>query len=217
MIQNKIISLLVPTRNRFSFVKRMVDSIINTSSDSNNYEILFAVDNDDSEAANNIDAYLKEKNINYNIIFFERLYYKNFNLYLDGLYKHAKGELLWTFPDDVEIKTHNWDLILKEYKNEMYLMVDLGLQWQDWPFSIIPIISRKWIETTGGFGINSQTDLWLGEIAKELNIIKKIPICCEVFFPANGNQHNVQDFLSEKVQNEKYKHLEKIKSVLKQK
>ena len=82
MIQNKIISLLVPTRNRFSFVKRMVDSIINTSSDSNNYEILFAVDNDDSEAANNIDAYLKEKNINYNIIFFERLYYKNFNLYL---------------------------------------------------------------------------------------------------------------------------------------
>ena len=210
-----MISLLVPTRGRYPFVEKMLYSIIQNAHSNENFEILFGIDNDDIETANKINNLLLDKNINYKIILFDRLYYKGFHLYLNELYKHSSGELIWTYPDDVEILTKDWDLILKQYENEMYLMVDLGYGWRDWSFSIIPIISKKWIETTCRFSENSQTDLWLGEIAKELNIITKVPVTCNVFYPANGSQHNISDFLSKKVQDEKKIDIQKLKTILK--
>lgn len=207
----------MPTRQRVNFVKRTVNSIVNNCYSTDNYEIIFAIDNDDQDSAYEIKNYIEHlnKNVNFKIVLCERYYYKGFHLYLSELYKHSCGDLLWTLPDDVEITTLNWDLILQENINELYIMVDLGAAWTAWPFSIIPIISKKWIEITNRFSENSQSDLWLGEIAKELNIIKKVNLSCNVFYPANGSQHNIEDYFSIKVQNEKLRDIEKLKYLIK--
>ena len=209
-----MISLLTPTRDRFNNIKKMIDSITSTAFSQENYEIIFGVDNDDLKTANSINEYLSDKNINFKIVYFERLFYKNFHLYMYELYKHSKGDLLWLFPDDVEILTNHWDIILEEYKNEMYLMVELNDEHKDWEFSLIPIISSKWPNVVGRIADNSQTDLWLGEIARSLKIIKKVKIKCNIFNPADGSQHNMGDFLSKEKRAEQQKDLLKIQLIL---
>jgi len=212
-----MISILLPTRQRVGFVIRALNSIIGNASSSDNYEIIFGIDKDDEVSANEISNYINSlnKNVNFKVVLCDRYSYKGFHLYLNEMYKYSSGELLWTFPDDVAIVTKNWDLVLNENLNELYVMVDLGSEWASWPFSIIPIISRKWIETTNRFSENSQSDLWLGEIAKELNIIKKVNLSCYVFNPANGSQHNIEHYFSKMVQDEKHKDIEKLRCLVK--
>jgi hypothetical protein len=212
-----MISILLPTRQRVNFVIRAINSIVENAHSASNYEIIFGIDKDDQNSADQISEYINSlnRNVNFKIVLCDRYSYKGFHLYLNEMFKFSSGQLLWTYPDDVEIITKNWDLILKENVDELYVMVDLGSEWASWPFSIIPIISRKWIETTNRFSENSQSDLWLGEIAKELNIIKKVNLSCHVFNPSNGSQHNIEHYFSKMVQDEKHKDIEKLKCLTK--
>jgi glycosyltransferase involved in cell wall biosynthesis len=209
-----LVSILMPTRNRLQNLEKAVTSIVNTASSKNNYEILFGVDSDDQNSIESIPVLLQDKNINYKIIITERKYYKGFHLYLYELYKNSSGDLLWSFPDDLEILTKNWDLLLLENKNSFYIMVDMGPAYSNWTFSLVPIISRKWIEITNRFAENSQTDLWLGEIARELKIIQQVPILTNLFCFSNTVQHNMEHYFSTECIQQRHDDLTKIKNFL---
>ena len=98
-------------------------------------------------------------------------------------------------PDDCEVLTRDWDLEINKFINEMYIKVRLSCGYDTWDFSIIPIFSRKWMELTGRVSGNSQTDLWLGHIADDLDIVKTIDeIKCNLFEGSNGYQHDTVNF-----------------------
>jgi hypothetical protein len=189
-----MISTSTPARGRVPFLQRMLTSIISNAHDFSNFEILFAIDNDDLDTAKEIELFLEGKGVNYKIIYFERLFYKNIHKYMWGLFEHAKGDYMWLFPDDLEIQTPNWDLILSKYKNEMYLQPRLPCFYDAWKFSIVPIVSRKWFEITGRVAENSQYDVWLGGIAERLGIVTRVEelLCC-LFNASDGTQHNTHD------------------------
>lgn len=200
-----MISLLIPTRKRFHFIKKSLSSVVRQADNKNQYEVLFGIDDDDLETRDLIQQYCTELDINYKIIIFKRLYYKNFHVYVYELFKHASGELLWAaYPDDMEILTPYWDTILNQkYIDRLYLKTrfkcnphrnNYACEFDSWKYSVAPILNRKWLEATQRIGCNSQTDVWLGTIASELNIVTVVDeITCDIFNYADGNQHNTRD------------------------
>ena len=75
--------------------------------------------------------------------------------------------------------------------------------------------SKKWIEVTGRFAENSQTDCWLGEIARDLNIIKRVDnVNCNLYHPSDGSQHNMQSYFSKEKQDLRLEDQEKIRNFL---
>jgi len=187
-----MISILIPTRDRVVHLNRCINSINDNCLDKNNVEIILGVDNDDS---NTIEYVKKLKISNVRCIFFDRLFYKNFHTYMNILSKNAKGELLWLLSDDCEIISKDWDKFLINYQDDFcYINVNV-IGYENWKFSVVPIIHKKWLDITGRISNNSQTDLWLGHIAEELNFVTKLrDISINIFLPANGNQHNSRDF-----------------------
>jgi hypothetical protein len=193
-----MISLLIPTREKFENLKVCLDSFINLSKSLDNFEILLAMDNDDIETIKKIQTYITEKNVsNIFIIEGERMYYANFHKYMLRLFEKSKGNLLWLLADDVEVKTLGWDdTILKHFNDSDFLYAHVKILGHEvWNFSLVPIIQRKWVEITERISENSQTDLWLGHIAEDLNIIYKInEVEVSIFQDANGLQHNSGKF-----------------------
>ena len=163
-----MISILIPTREKLEPLKRTLTAIIENSSNSNNYEILIGVDNDDIKT---VDFFKNMENENIRIFYFERQFYKNVHFYYNNLAKNAKGELLWIFADDFEISTKNWDLCLDKYKI-MFNYIKVNNIQSDWDtlFSIIPIIPKKWFDLIERISDYSQVDGWCWAIARELNI-----------------------------------------------
>jgi len=160
-----MVSIFIPTRHGVNTLTRTLNSIIYKSSNKDNYEILFAVDTDDVETSEYIDNYFIDLDINYKKVLFEPLGYKKLHVYQNELYKESVGNMLWIFGDDVEITTQDWDKIVLDNINENYLYCYFNSGFDSWSFSIYPIVSRVWVETTSRFSNNSQTDLWLGYIA----------------------------------------------------
>lgn len=212
-----MISLLMPTRGRFDFAHKALCSIINSAENKNSYEVIFGIDDDDIETGKLINNFCKQNNINYKIIIFKRLNYKNFHIYVYELSKYAKGDLLWcAYPDDMQILTKNWDsILLNKYYDALYLKVELTCGFNKWKYSIVPIIHKKWIETTGRVSCNSQTDVWMGTIAEQLEIVTNVKeILCNIFHPPNAKQHNAQDIELPHIKKEWYIDKDKIKNLI---
>jgi hypothetical protein len=200
-----MISLLIPTRKRFHFIKKSLSSVVRQADDINQYEVLFAIDDDDLETRDLIEQYCIGLKINYKIIIFKRLYYKNFHIYVYELFQHASGQLLWAaYPDDMEILTPHWDTILNQkYIDKLYLKTrfkcneyknNYACEFDSWKYSVAPILNRRWLDATKRIGCNSQTDVWLGTIASELDIVTIVDeITCDIFNHADGSQHNTRD------------------------
>jgi len=208
----------MPTRGRPHFVEKAIKSIVDNSHSLQNFELLFAIDEDDKETAENISLYLKQySEINYKIIFSERLYYSGFHIYMKKLSEQANGKLLWLFPDDVTITTKDWDLVIEKFKNFLYLKINLGETYSSWEYSLVPIISKDWVNVTGRIAENSQTDCWLGDTARDLNIITEVPINCKLCYPSDGQQHNISHYLSQEIQKERQKDVEKLRKFIMEK
>ena len=212
-----MISLLMPTRKRLDHFIRSVDSIIANASNKDNYELIIGLDDDDTDTIAGTVEYLKNKNINSKIIYFYRMYYKNFHRYTLALFNNCSGELVWTFPDDCEILSKNWDEILLNNKNHLYLKVNMADDSNWWDFSIVPVISEKWVKKTQRIAENSQTDIWLGKIASDLQIVQRVPeVICNIFAEPNIPLHNITGFNSEESQKCLEEDKLKIKELMKE-
>lgn len=188
-----MITILIPTRGRPSILQRSLKSIIDNASTIDNYEIILGIDNDDQNTIDTLKTFDFLKTVKHKIVFFDPLGYKQLHIYFNILAQHSTGDLLWVFPDDYEILTKDWDILLLQDKNELYIY-PYDVNNNNWSFSLSPIISKKWYEITGRITNNSQTDLWVGHIAEDLNIIKKSSVKTQFFLSPDGGQHDSHNF-----------------------
>lgn len=199
----------MPTRGRSNGpLQRSIKSIIESASSKDNFEIIFGVDSDDSETLDYIKT-LDKNEMNFQTVISEPLGYKSLYLLQNKMAEISLGSQLWTFSDDVEVLTQDWDIELMNNKEHLYLNVSLGQNFDHWPYSLIPVISKKWFEITGRISGNSQTDCWLGCIACDLQIIKKVSVTCNLFIPSDGTKHDTEN-LSTLLRPEHFKDKKKI-------
>jgi hypothetical protein len=169
---NKV-SILLPTRKRFDMAVNSINSLYNTCSSIDNFEILIALDNDDVETSNNLKDYFKDKN-NIKLFYYERQFYRGLHNYYNDLCLNSSGSSLLLWNDDAIMRSMNWDLeILNNHKNFTVLnpKVDtMETYWREVGV-LFPIIPKEWINITGKMSCVPSCDSWVDVISKRLNIL----------------------------------------------
>ena len=170
------ISILLPTRKRFSIFVESINSLINNASDIKNFEILVALDSDDIETINaikNIQTNIK----NISIFIYERQSYHNLHFYYNNLANESLGTSLFLWNDDAVMMTKDWDLeILNNHKNFVVLspkVINMENYWLNQGV-LFPIIPKQWINLTKTWSPYRGCDSWIDYIGKKLNIINKL-------------------------------------------
>jgi len=176
-IKKNFISILLPTRCRFSKFKRFMDSLIKKTLHKHRIETLVFLDDDDPE-----------KKLYVNVI--NKIYSKKINikLFINKLETHPKrvnylakrcsGDLLLAMNDDNLIITHNWDGILDIECSK----IDITKPYAIWinsgnkyPYLHChqPIINRAWYDRLGY--VYSELfnfwygDTWICDLSKRIN------------------------------------------------
>jgi len=188
-----MISIFLPTKNRLDALPRCLASLINKSSSKENYEVIFGIDSDDKNTLDYVEK-LSTDALNFKIVVLEPLGYRSLYKFHNKMAEISKGDFFWAFSDDIEVVSENWDLEILKNRDQIYLYVSLGSHYDNcWPYSLYPIISRKWYETTGRISENVHTDGWLGCIAYDLQLIKRIPVSCNLFIHSTGENHDLEN------------------------
>jgi len=164
-VEDKI-SILIPTRNRPTNVRKVVHSIMTNAFDSSLVEVIFYVDYDDLSFPDEIIS------LNVKKIVGPRLW---LSVLQNILYTHASGEIVMYAADDVQFQTQNWDQMVRDKFREIDDRIGLvfGNDLGSYGASIAlhGFLHRKWINTLGVWvapGRGSLYDLWVTEVAREL-------------------------------------------------
>lgn len=165
-----MISIILPTRKRVDIFKKSIDSLHNTISNVENFEILVAIDDDDSETYDKIRDYANIKGLPIKTFYYERKFYHGLQEYYNDLALKAKGKFIFTWNDDAIMKTINWDINILEHSNKFVMLSPEVENVPNYKGVLFPIIPRKWIEITKKLSPTHGFDSWMGLISKKLGI-----------------------------------------------
>jgi len=148
-------SLILPTRGRVIYFKRLLDSIERTTSKKDKIEVLICVDNDDEKTI----EFLKDISQGYSLKFFVRDRQEDMtNGYYNWLAHRTVGNNIMAVNDDAWFKTQGWDDIIrskiKKSRWSIYLVDVFDDQRNinnNWNFPSFPMISRKGMNVLGFF------------------------------------------------------------------
>ncbi len=187
MMDEILVSFLMPTRDFPQETLNSLKSIINNSSDTIYYEILMALDFDDIENINNIpqmyELFNKTKCGSIQILITERYHYYGLHKYYNQLAKMSKGKLLLLWNNDTICLETNifgkktyWDETLQQDYNNLEPYVALLYPIEVYPEENtrggpphlsncgFPIIIRDIYELVGYYSISPLNDAYLTNI-----------------------------------------------------
>jgi glycosyltransferase involved in cell wall biosynthesis len=182
MVKNKI-SILVPTRNRFNNIVRLIKSIKDTAYDFNNIEILLYVDNDDTNTLHSINE--NRKDLHGACVYTGKQ--GTLGSAYNALYKKCTGNIIMSGADDIIFKTKEWDKILLDNFNKLDSKIALfasnDLYTNPDDLSTHPFLTREAINCFGFF-IPSKfdcnyADRWYTDIFKRVKRYIVVPIIIE--------------------------------------
>lgn len=169
----EMISLLVPTRNRFKQFNEMKWSALSLATHSRYVEVIPYVDEDDS-------AYLVFAQDPKAIIGPRILLSEAWN----KCYEQASGNILMHCGDDIIFKTPGWDSIVRhafeDCEDKILLVHGDDMSPNTDALATHGFLHRRWVETVGYFlpplFSCDWNDVWLTEVADMIGRRVKIPI-----------------------------------------
>lgn len=169
-----MISILIPTRKRAKKLKTMYESLHHMTSESNDVEVLFYIDDDDSQTITFIENNKNKFTIPVKHIIGPRV---SLGEACNQLYNICSGDLIMGGADDIVFKTQDWDAVLHDkFKNikDKICLFSLNDLYQD-PTKLAthPVISREALDVFGHYlppEIDcNYGDEWLTYIFKEID------------------------------------------------
>jgi hypothetical protein len=141
-------------------------------------QLMFAFDNDDAVGAayfqEHLQPWMDERELNYTAMQFERQGYHRLNVYNNKLAEHTDARWLMIWNDDAVMETQGWATEIMKREGEFKLLA--VHTHKDHPYSIFPILPRKWYELLGYISPHSVQDGWLSQQAYLLDIFELIPV-----------------------------------------
>lgn len=117
LINNKI-SLILCFRYRHDFLKKLLDSAVLTMANSDNFEFIIAIDDDDDDTIKRIPEYIRTYS-QINIRFFITRKNEHFvREFINPMARLSLSEWVIVLNADMEFKTQDWDRIILERMNE---------------------------------------------------------------------------------------------------
>ena len=172
------IAVLLPTRGRTTTLGRSIHSVINLADRPERLQLMFAFDNDDTLGieyfTTELQPWLDERGIDYTAMQMQRQGYHRLNVYNNILAKQADAHWFMCWNDDAVMETQGWDIEIMKYQGQFKLLA--VHTHRDHPYSIFPIVPRKWYELLGYLSPHSVGDAWLSQQAYMLDIWERIPV-----------------------------------------
>lgn len=172
------IAVLLPTRGRTTSLGRSIHSVINFADAPERLQLMFAFDNDDTVGieyfCTELQPWLDEREINYTAMQMQRQGYHRLNVYNNILAKNSDAYWFMCWNDDAVMETQGWDTEIMKYQGQFKLLA--VHTHRDHPYSIFPIVPRKWFELLGYLSPHSVGDAWLSQQAYMLDIWERIPV-----------------------------------------
>ena len=184
---SKLVSILIPTRNRFNSLLEAISSIVDKTKDLNRIEIILRIDKDDDATISRLKELPTDK-IDINIMIGEKYGYIELHRYVNEMCAETKGEFILWFNDDCIIESQDWDEIVAEYTRKIICFhpnnkgTGAG--------NIFPLINRKIYELLGHFSMSQQVDTWQHIVCKRAGIEVKRD---DLVFIHNREQEYVSD------------------------
>lgn len=227
MIDNILISILIPSRNRIDILKESIDSLLLNASNPEQIQLLIRFDFDDFSSLNRCIELPNRKQDK--ILFGNRFRgYKDHYLFLNDLAKVADGEFLFTWNDDTTMISKNWDLEVQKYSTQFIVLKPKHNMDCHPDLNGNPIYPKKWVNLCGHVAMNCHTDSWIHEIATELKIQREVNITIrndakhfggfvndQTYKEGSIHAYDTQDFISEEKTKIRNNDKELIKSFLK--
>lgn len=202
----------MPTRGRYEMAKKSIDSLFDNCKDPNNFEVLLAVDNDDIETTEKLEAYASDKS-NVRLVYFERQYYRGLHNYINRLASEATGTSLMLWNDDSTIDSKNWDEeILNNHNTFCVLSPKVQNMEHFWRHIgvLFPIIPKEWIDITEEWAQVPACDSVIDIISKRfgIQVLLDTVVITHDRYDDTGNNHDQTwiEVRSEK-DNHNYRHI----------
>ena len=167
------ISVLLPTRKRIDSLRRSVESLQSTCTQSE-LEFLLFLDDDDTET---IEAIERDPIADSKVLLAPRKGYIKLHEYVNSLCEIAEGDWLFLWNDDAIMETHGWDAIVGSF-NGQFVVVNPETNHANHPREncIFPIVPRKWFELLDHFALSNHNDTYVEQIANTLGIRRDVEI-----------------------------------------
>lgn len=163
------ISLLVPTRGRPMNMHRVWTSALSTANNKEDLEIIFYIDDDDSESIEKFDSM---KNNQVKAVFGNRICLSQcWNKALEA----SSGDILWHGGDDNIFRTKGWDDIVRnefnKYEDKMVFVFGRdGIN--DGCLGTHGFLHRNWVDVAGYFCppyfVSDYNDTWFNDVFNDV-------------------------------------------------
>jgi hypothetical protein len=174
------VAALIPTRGRTKPLEKSIKSLIEQAEHPDTIQILIAFDNDDVKIIKYfqqaIQPWMDDNNVNYTVLSMDRLGYQNLNLYYNKLAEYSNSDWLMGWGDDSIMETKGWDTKIAQHDGEFKLLK--VHTHNEHPYSIFPILPRKWFEILGHISQHSSNDAYVSQLAYYLDIFERIEVYC---------------------------------------
>ena len=172
------IAILLPTRGRAEMLERSVQSLISMAKDPDQIQLMLAFDNDDEVGTKHfeqvVQPWLDDNQVNYTAMSFEPLGYIRLNEYVNELARNSDARWLVFWNDDAVMETQDWDQEIMKWDGQFKLLAFRTHNLH--PYSIFPIVPRKWLDLLGYLSPHQISDAWLSQQAYMLDIMERIPV-----------------------------------------
>ena len=172
------IAMLLATRGRTESLGRSVRSLIELADHPERVQLMFAFDRDDTIGKdyfkNELQPWMDQQKLVYKAMVLDRQGYRRLHIYNTKLAEDTDSRWLMIWNDDAYMQTQGWDTTIMSYEGQFRLLA--FHTHMDHPYSIFPIIPRKWFDLLGYISPHSVQDGWLSQQAYMLDIWQRIPV-----------------------------------------
>lgn len=159
-------------------LERSIHSLFTLAKNPQQIQLMLAFDNDDDVGtkhfADVIQPWLDDHMVNYTAMSFDPLGYIKLNEYVNELARNSDAHWLVFWNDDAVMQTQDWDAEIMKLQGQFKLLAFLTHNLH--PYSIFPIVPRKWLDLLGYLSPHQISDAWLSQQAYMLDILERIPV-----------------------------------------
>lgn len=198
---NPLLTILLPSRNRFDMCLNTINSFIDTCKNKSNLEIIIKFDTDDQHSLSRIQEIRKDANIK--VIISDRLKgYFSLHHFCNEMLKKSTGDWVLMVNDDSLMTTHNWDYLLEQVSPVTHKSIlghysgsdkhlplgnrydkfegspDVGLlnlNLMNQYTTTFPVVRRMVCEKLGYFTLHPHNDAFLNDVYHRLHASLNVP------------------------------------------
>ena len=175
-----LVSILLPTKNRVGLVERSVTSLLENSTNPEQIEIVVAYDEDDLASQEYfqsrqwfslIDKFKAKSNACRCPIWG----YSGLHHYYTTMAKQAQGQWFMIWNDDAVMQTPGWDQRINDNK-DFVGMLHMTTENFKPSLTLFPLIPRVWLDLFGEISQHQLNDSWVQDICHEADAVLEIPV-----------------------------------------